>query len=241
MAALAIRKIQRNTLTSDCYGAVRKLLLDSGRYGPGEKISIEALSRDLGVSRTPVWMAIARLEAEGIINIRPRRGVFVVQFDLAKALEALQVRESLETTAVRLAAVRISNAELTDLAKTIREQRRALLARDLNSFATAALDFYRALLRSAANETIEQVLLAMHARITAMCRGLAASVEQMEQSCGRQERILAALRARDPDRAESAVRAHLQAFAASVVGSKSGVGSRKGHAAQSRLATSAVS
>jgi DNA-binding GntR family transcriptional regulator len=48
MAALAIRKIQRNTLTSDCYGAVRKLLLDSGRYGPGEKISIEALSRDLG-------------------------------------------------------------------------------------------------------------------------------------------------------------------------------------------------
>lgn len=241
MAALAIPKIQRNTLTSDCHDAVRKMVLDSGRYGPGEKISIEALSRDLGVSRTPVWMAIARLEAEGIITIRPRRGVFVVQFDLGKVLEALQVREALEATAVRLAAVRISNAELAGLAKAIREQRRALAARDLKGFASAGLDFYRALLRSAANQTIEQVLLAMHARITAMCRGLAASVEQMEQRCERQERILVALRAHDPDQAESEVRAYVQAFAASVVGSKSGVGSRKGHATQSRLATSAVS
>ena len=237
MAALAIRKIQRNTLTSDCYGAVRKMVLESGRYGPGEKISIEALSRDLGVSRTPVWMAIARLEAEGIINIRPRRGVFVVQFDLAKVIEALQVREALEATAVRLAAERISNAELAGLAKAIREQRKALAACDLSGSTGAALDFYRALLRSAANETIEQVLLAINARITAMCRGLVPSIEQTEKSCEQQERILAALRARNPDRAESEARAHVQAFVASVVGGRSNAGSRKGHATQTRPMT----
>jgi DNA-binding GntR family transcriptional regulator len=172
MAALAIRKIQRNTLTSDCYGAVRRMLLDSGRYGPGEKISIEALSRDLGVSRTPVWMAIARLEAEGIINIRPRRGVFVVQFDLAKVLEAFQVREILEAQAARLSAARISNAELAGLARAIREQRKTLAARDLNGYAAAAQSFDDALLHGAGNETIEQVLSAICARIKAMCSGL---------------------------------------------------------------------
>src|SRR5262245_36614151 len=117
MARVVTRKLQRNTLTSDCYDTVRKMLLEDKQYGPGQKISIEALSRDLGVSRTPVWMAIARLEAEGIINIQPRRGVFLVQFDAAKVLEAFQIRELLEGTAGRLAAARISNIQLAALAK----------------------------------------------------------------------------------------------------------------------------
>ena len=227
MAALAIRKIQRNTLTSDCYGAVRKMVLVSGRYGPGEKISIEALSRDLGVSRTPVWMAVARLEAEGIINIRPRIGVFVVQFDLAKVLEAYQVREVLEAAAVRLAVAHISNAELAALAKTIKEQRKALAARDLNDYFAAVESFDGVLLRSAANETIEQVLLALHARVKAMCRGLEPSIKQLERICDQQERIVTALRARNPDRAESEARAHVQALVASVVGNRSGTLSPK--------------
>jgi DNA-binding GntR family transcriptional regulator len=241
MAALAIRKIQRNTLTSDCYGAVRKMLLDSGQYGPGEKISIEALSRDLGVSRTPVWMAIARLEAEGIINIRPRRGVFVVQFDLAKVLEAFQVREILEAQAARLSAARISNAELAGLARAIREQRKALAARDLNGYAAAAQSFDDTLLHSAGNETIEQVLSAICARIKAMCSGLEPSIKQVETICDQQEKILAALRARDADRAESEARAHVQALAASVVGGGPSGLSPSWRMTQSRPSTSAVS
>ena len=53
-------KLPRYTLSGDAYTAVRDLLLGGSRYAPGDKVSIEALSRDLGVNRSPVWMAVSR-------------------------------------------------------------------------------------------------------------------------------------------------------------------------------------
>lgn len=55
--------------------------MTDGRFHPGDKISVEELTRELGVSRSPIWAAINRLAAEGIVEVRPRDGVFLAGFD----------------------------------------------------------------------------------------------------------------------------------------------------------------
>jgi DNA-binding GntR family transcriptional regulator len=87
-----MKKLRRSSLSSDAYAFVRALFLDEDRYRAGGKVSVEALSRELGVSRTPVWGAIYRLEAEGIVEIVPRHGVYLINYDPSKAIEIYVTR-----------------------------------------------------------------------------------------------------------------------------------------------------
>jgi hypothetical protein len=64
----SVKKLRRSSLSGDAYATVKELLLEGERYRPGGKISVEELSRELGVSRTPIWGAINRLEAEGVVE-----------------------------------------------------------------------------------------------------------------------------------------------------------------------------
>jgi len=102
--AAVVKKLRRSSLSGDAYAFVRDLFTNGSRYNPGEKISVEELSRELGVSRTPLWGAINRLEAEGIVEIVPRQGVYLINYDPDRALEVYEAREALEGMAARLAA-----------------------------------------------------------------------------------------------------------------------------------------
>jgi DNA-binding GntR family transcriptional regulator len=88
-----MKKLRRSSLSGDAYAFVRALLLDGDRYSAGEKVSVEELSRELGVSRTPLWAAIYRLEAEGIVEIVPRQGVYLISYDPDKAIDIYLARE----------------------------------------------------------------------------------------------------------------------------------------------------
>jgi DNA-binding GntR family transcriptional regulator len=68
-----VKKLRRSNLSGDAYEFIRELFVNGTRYNPGDKISVEELSRELGVSRTPLWGAINRLEAEGIVEVVPRQ------------------------------------------------------------------------------------------------------------------------------------------------------------------------
>ena len=81
------RKLKRSNLSEDAYTVVRDILLNGTRYNPGDKVSVEELSRELGVSRTPLWAAINRLEAECVVEVVPRQGVYLVDYDPQRALE----------------------------------------------------------------------------------------------------------------------------------------------------------
>src|SRR5882757_3494449 len=117
------------------------------RYNPGEKISIEELSRELGVSRTPLWGAINRLEAEGIVEIVPRQGVYLIDYDPHRALEIYTAREALEGMAARLAAEKITDRQISILRTNVDEQRAFLKKGDLEAYYSAALEFHEQIVR----------------------------------------------------------------------------------------------
>jgi DNA-binding GntR family transcriptional regulator len=75
-----------------------------GDIPPGSKLVETQISRELGVSRTPLREAVNRLSQEGLLQIIPRRGTFVRRHSLLEILESLEIREALEGLAARLAA-----------------------------------------------------------------------------------------------------------------------------------------
>lgn len=81
-------------------------LVFSGAIAPGERLSEISVSEKLGLSRTPVRAALARLEQEGILDAIPSGGYSVRQFSEADVADAIELRGVLEGTAARLAAER---------------------------------------------------------------------------------------------------------------------------------------
>jgi GntR family transcriptional regulator of vanillate catabolism len=94
---------------------VRELLL-RGEFARGERISEIPLASRLGVSRTPIRMALERLAHLGLLDVGPSGGFLVRQFTIAEVRDAIELRAVLEGTAARLAAERLgSDVELEPL------------------------------------------------------------------------------------------------------------------------------
>jgi GntR family transcriptional regulator of vanillate catabolism len=85
--------------------ALRELLL-KGALRPGERVSELQMVERIGVSRTPVRMALVRLEEEGLLETIPSGGFAVKAFSEREVFEAIEIRGTLEGLAVRLAAER---------------------------------------------------------------------------------------------------------------------------------------
>src|SRR4029079_6943800 len=90
------------------YEALRKAILAMDVYHSDADLRLDekTLAADLGVSRTPVREALARLEHEGLVRILPRRGVYIVRKSKAEIIEMITVWAALESMAARLVCER---------------------------------------------------------------------------------------------------------------------------------------
>jgi DNA-binding transcriptional MocR family regulator len=109
VASEAQPALENLTLWQRVHTHLREEIL-SGELPAGSELQEVALSKTLGVSRGPIREAIGRLAAEGLVTVRPRRGAVVRALSSEEFIEAYQVREALETMAVRLAVLRSSRA-----------------------------------------------------------------------------------------------------------------------------------
>ncbi len=101
--------------------ALRGLVL-SGRLRPGERISELQAVESIGVSRTPVRMALVRLEEEGLLEAIPSGGFMVKAFSERDILDSIEIRGTLEGLAARFAAERgVSVRDLTPLKENLAE------------------------------------------------------------------------------------------------------------------------
>jgi len=206
-------RLERTTFARDAYTAIRDILLGEARFAAGEKISVESLSRDLGVSRSPVWTAISRLEAEGLLQVIPRQGVFVIDFDEKKIVAIFEAREALEGMAARLAARRLTPDDHAVMTAALSRQAQGIKARDSAAYRVANLDFHHALLIAAQNPTIETTLKALYAQTQAMCAGRPDAPEGWDRLCrnlSEHQRVLDMLAQHDEVAAEHAARLHVQ-------------------------------
>ena len=115
------------SLTDRAYVALEEMICTL-RLEPGEVLSEGALSKTLGIGRTPVREALQRLAREGLVTVLPRRGVLVSEFNVGKQLRMLEVRRELERLMVHSAASRATadeRARFAAIARAIYESAEA--------------------------------------------------------------------------------------------------------------------
>ncbi len=189
------------------YAHVKERLLD-GRFPGGTLLSENALARELGISRTPLRQAFGQLEAEGLVELYPRRGALVVPISASEADDVHEARELIECHCARRAAQ--AGAELTaELEAAISEQERALSSAGVG-FARADRRFHRAIVAAAGNALLARsydALADRHQRIAATT--VARDPSRIERFIAEHREITAALAAGEAEQAAELLRAHL--------------------------------
>jgi GntR family transcriptional regulator of vanillate catabolism len=116
---------------------IRELLV-RGEFNPGERISEIPLAARLGVSRTPLRLALERLAHEGLLQVRPKGGFVAQEFTPQDILDVIEMRGVLEGTAARLAAERLESlSELDEMMRCL-DEIDEVLARRATSMETIA-------------------------------------------------------------------------------------------------------
>jgi DNA-binding GntR family transcriptional regulator len=123
----------------------------SGFYAPGERIVETRIAQELGVSQAPLREALRDLEQLGCVVHEPFRGCSVRELSIADLLEAFPVRSALEGVAARLAADRITDEELAQLAALIEDMRAGAAAGDTVAESAADSAFHATIVEVARN------------------------------------------------------------------------------------------
>ncbi len=194
--------------------AIKHAITEMDIYGHPEEIRLDErqLSRELGVSRTPIREALTVLEQEGFVRSVPRRGIYVVRKSKAEVIDMITVWAAIESLAARLATVRASDSELREL--------RALFADfgsdpsdHIHEYSEANMAFHKTIIRlggcSLMTELTENLFIHMRAVREVTIR----QDNRAQRSIRDHMNIIAALEARDADLVARLVREHTFALA----------------------------
>ncbi|TIC79138.1 GntR family transcriptional regulator [Nocardioides sp. GY 10127] len=194
------------------YRAVKQAIL-SGESPGGRLLSEAEVGTQLGLSRTPVHEAFLRLQAEGLLDLLPRRGAVVVPVAPGEARDVLEVRRALETAAVRrLAEAAAAEREALDarLAALLADQRSLAAEQDVAAFAQADAAFHVALLEASGNTVALRLYATLADRQQRMTIGSVGRRPEHLATLVDEHRTLAALvLAGDVDGFDDAVTTHL--------------------------------
>jgi DNA-binding GntR family transcriptional regulator len=187
------------------YLAIRGLIV-SLELPPEAVIDERALMQRLGLGRTPVREALRRLAHEQLVEVFPRRGMFVSGVDVRDLARISEVREALEPEAARLAAERATDGE--------REQLAALAEEIGGGGDLMGLDerVHRAIYKAAHNDLMEKTLneyyvLALRIWMIALDRA-----EDLEEAVEAHRDVLSSIVRGKGDDAAVLMRAHVQDF-----------------------------
>jgi DNA-binding GntR family transcriptional regulator len=194
------------SLADKAYHEIRGLIV-SLELAPGAVIDERELIERLAIGRTPVREALRRLAHERLVEVYPRRGMFVSGVDVRELARLSEVRELLEPEAARLAAERATDTDRAELA--------GLLA-ELDAGGSELMDLderiHRAVYRAAHNDLLEATLeqyyvLALRIWMLALDRA-----HELEEAVAAHRALLEAIQAGDGERAADTMRAHVQNF-----------------------------
>lgn len=207
MTERSLTPIAYESLGEQVYRSVRDLIV-SQVYPPGSKLNVEQLGRELGVSRTPVWDAMRRLESEALVEVVPRHGVFVTNYGVTKIRDLFAVRGTLEGLAARQAAAQLTPAARGAMTAALRELRRAARRKDLDHYSHAAIRFHDTVLAAANNQVLARVLENVYAQILVLRLHSLHLADRLAASVAEHGAIAAAVVKGDAEAAERLARAH---------------------------------
>jgi DNA-binding GntR family transcriptional regulator len=196
------------------YRELRRLIIE-GVYPPGMRLVEERLGGDLGVSRTPVRQALARVAAEGLVRIYPNRGAVVRMFTRDDLVQNFDLRAVLEGMAAHQAATHITAPQLDALERAavaleaVAQQRFATHNDEVHYLVRHNHTFHSTIVAASGNRRLADIL-PLVVDVPLQFRSFY-WYTQAERGISNffHSSILNALRSRDPDRARAMMQEHI--------------------------------
>jgi DNA-binding GntR family transcriptional regulator len=199
------------TLAQRTYEDVRAAII-RGQYPAGSVLAESTLAEALGVSKTPVRHALNLLKQEGFLSPGPRRQLIVSAVSAEQRTEILEVREALETIAVRTACSVRSLEDIDYLRLLLIRQHRAACTHAEDEFIDLDEAFHLAIASAAHLPLVERLLGNLRGFVRVMRLGKTRSKDHLDPVLAEHEAIVDAIERRDGKAAVAALEAHLERF-----------------------------
>lgn len=181
----------------------------TGALLPGSALDEASLAQQYGVSRTPVREALIQLAAEGLIEIRPRRGAVVTSMGPTLLLEMFEVMGELEALCGRLAARRMTDNERLALAAAHEACEEARAAHDTDAYFECNERFHAAIYAGSHNRFLGEQAAQLQRRLRPYRRLQLRVRNRMDTSFREHEAIVRCIKAGDAEAATEALRTHV--------------------------------
>jgi DNA-binding GntR family transcriptional regulator len=197
------------SMTSVLKHEIEQLVL-SGHFASGERLNENALAAQFQVSRGPVREACRALAESGLLELIPNRGVFVRSVSEEEAFDAYDVRAALFGLAARLSATRMSDSDLSALDELLDSMDQLAEQQSLDDYYHVNLEFHQSIIRGSGNRRLVDDYAALIKELHLFrARGLLHG-GGLKRSNLEHRRIVAAIKARDPEAASRAAFDHVQ-------------------------------
>jgi DNA-binding GntR family transcriptional regulator len=187
------------------------------RYAPGAVVSEAELVVQVGLGRTPVREAVARLEQEGLVTVLPRKGIQITPVTLVDLQALCELRMELEGLGARLAAERRSPEQLRLMHGLFAEAPGLIAANDLSQLLELDRDFHTLLARCTKNTYLEETLSRLYNNSLRYWYISFSRAGYLDEVLHEHEAIVAAVAERKGREAEAAMRHHVQRFKEKVI------------------------
>lgn len=199
------------TLSDKAYIGIKELIRN-GKYLPGEPLPEEELSRILNMSRTPIRVALQRLQEDMIVSIKPRMGAVVATLDLSQLCSLYEAREAIEGMVARLncrKAINISPYEELLCAYETTAEIADPIKRD-ESFDELNNKYVKLLSQGCSNSILSKMMLSIQEKVHSLDR--VSHLIPIFPDIGAKERmdVLRAIISRDEQKSENMARQRIR-------------------------------
>ncbi len=190
----------------------------TGHFQPNERLVEADVARELGVGRSAVRTALARLEHEGLVEHERHRGARVRLVGAPEAVEILETRAVLEGLAARHAAIKATLEDVEALTAILEDMRRRLNGGDLLGASDQNAVLHGRILDISGHATAARLIATLKSQMVRFQYRTILLPGRSERSFGEHSALVEAIGAGDPDAAEQAMRTHLSRVAEALRG-----------------------
>ncbi len=198
----------RGSLAQRVYATLREAIL-AMRLHPGDILRKPEICAMLGVSRSPVSEAVARLAGEHLVSVVPQAGTYVARFSLAEIREGAFLREALELAAVERVAGTASEEQLVLLRRNLRLQLALIEDQDIAGFYLSDAQMHELILGFTAFPRLAMLADASWVHVNRARQLILPQPGRVQATLAEHQAIVAAIEAHDPRAAREATRLHL--------------------------------
>jgi GntR family transcriptional regulator, rspAB operon transcriptional repressor len=179
-------------------------------FRPGEILRKPEICAELGVSRSPVAEAVARLAAEALVDVVPQAGTFVARFSMEEIREGAFLREALELAAIDMVSRSITDDQLVELRRNLRVQEALVADGDFKGFHQLDAQMHELILSFTGFRRLATLSETSWVHVNRARQLVLPAPGRVQATLKEHHAIIEALEARDPDAARAATQYHLR-------------------------------